>query len=89
MADNPQVAGKPGVAGSLRSTCADITRDAERPASTRPASLCPECDRGWGEDHDEDCVLRSAIKYVDYLRYKQANDPESYWGRYTEYLTDE
>lgn len=68
---------------------AQSATDAERAASERSASLCPECDRTSGQDHAPDCVLRPVLHYADYLRWLRANSPERYWGGNQEYLTND
>lgn len=65
----------------------DFAIDAERPASERSASDCPECGAGWAQDHAPDCALRPVLRYEDYLRELRASRPEDYWGKYVEYLS--
>lgn len=53
--------------------------DAQRPASERTASVCPECDAPPGNTHAPDCVLRPKLQYDDYLQQRYAQrDPEVY-----------
>lgn len=63
---------------------AECATDAQRAASVQ----CPECNRGYAENHAADCVLRAVLTYEEYLRYLRADRPEEYWGRYASYLTD-
>ena len=58
--------------------------DAQRAASV----LCPECNRGFAENHRPGCVLRPVMTYEEYQRFLRTDRPEEYWGRYAFYLTD-
>ena len=57
----------------------DSAIDAQRAASERSASVCPECDAPPGTPHAPDCVLRPKLRYDDYLQQRYAHgDPEIY-----------
>ena len=70
----------------------DSAIDAQRVASERAASLCPECDAPPGSPHAPDCVLRPKLQYDDYLQQRYSvGDPEVYriagsFVAFTEYL---
>ena len=48
----------------------DSAIDAQRSASERTASVCPECDAPPGSAHAPDCVLRPKIRYDDSLEQR-------------------
>jgi hypothetical protein len=50
----------------------DSATDAERAASERAASVCPECDAVPGSPHAPDCAIRPALRYQDYLAERYA-----------------
>jgi hypothetical protein len=53
--------------------------DAQRTASERTASVCPECDAPPGSPHAPDCVVRPRVRYDDHLRERYARgDGEVY-----------
>lgn len=45
----------------------DSAIDAQRTASERSATYCPECEAPPGTSHALDCPLRPVLRYDDYL----------------------
>lgn len=65
-----------------------VCHDAERSASERSASACPECGATSPAPHASVCPLRPRLSYEEYRRWLRANRPEDYWGDPSKYFSD-